>query len=282
MKERAFVAWMAPRGIVAAAISAVFALRLEQEGYAEASQLVPYTFIVIIATVTIYGLTASPVARLLKVAKPDPNGVIILGAHKWARKIADMLKDSGFKVLLADSNWENVSTARKSGIDAYYGNILSEYAADEIDLEGIGKMLSLTPNDEVNSLASIHFSEIFSNSHVFQLSPTSSAAKKGVESGDSLGGRTLFSKDLNFDKITSLLETGAEIEKKPIANDFKFEDFKKKYGENAIPLFSITSNDNIEPFSLINPPSPQPGDTIIALIMEDVDSKNSTSDQTDD
>ncbi|HCT55196.1 MAG TPA: hypothetical protein DF712_22335, partial [Balneola sp.] len=144
-KEKTFVAWMAPRGIVAAAISAVFALRLEQEGYAEASQLVPYTFIVIIVTVTIYGLTASPVARLLKVAKPDPNGVIILGAHNWARKIALILKEMGFKVLLADSNWDNVSTARKSGIDTYYGNILSEYAADEIDLEGIGKMLSLTP-----------------------------------------------------------------------------------------------------------------------------------------
>ena len=280
-KEKTFVAWMAPRGIVAAAISAVFALRLEQEGYPEASQLVPYTFIVIIVTVTIYGLTASPVARLLKVAKPDPNGVIILGAHSWARKIAQILKDMGFKVLLADSNWDNVSTARKSGIDTYYGNILSEYAADEIDLEGIGKMLSLTPNDEVNSLASIHFSEIFSNSHVFQLSPSSSSTNKGVESGDSLGGRTLFSQEMNFEKITKLMDSGAEIKRMEITSDFTYEQYKKKYGDDAFPLFSISSSDKIEPFSLINPPSPQAGDTIIALFTEDADSDDSPYNETD-
>jgi NhaP-type Na+/H+ or K+/H+ antiporter len=281
-KERAFVAWMAPRGIVAAAISAVFALRLEQEGYAEAAQLVPYTFIVIIATVTVYGLSASPVARLLNVAKPDPNGVIILGAHNWAREIAAIFKELGFKVLLADSNWDNISKARKSGINTYYGNILSEYAVDEADLEGIGKMLSLTPNDEVNSLASIHFSEIFSNSHVFQLPPSSTADKKEVESGDSLGGRTLFSKNMNFRKISTFLDSGAGIRKTPITNEFTFEDYKKNYGDNAIPLFLITGTEQIEPFALDNPPSPQAGDMIVGLVSEKADSKNPSDIETDE
>mgnify|MGYP003665867966 FL=1 len=281
-KEKAFVAWMAPRGIVAAAISAVFALRLEQEGYAAAEQLVPYTFIVIITTVTIYGLTASPVARLLNVAKADPTGVVILGAHNWAREIAQAIKDLGFKVLVADSNWENISKARKSGLQTYYGNILSEYAMDEIDLEGIGKMLSLTPNDEVNSLASIHFSEIFSNSHVFQLAPLSSASKKEVESNDSLSGRTLFSKGMNFNKISEFLNSGAGIRKTPITSEFSFEDYKENYGDHALPLFSVSKTDKIEPFVLDNPPSPQPGDVIIGLISENADSKNPSDNETDE
>ena len=53
LQEKTFLAWMAPRGIVAAAISAIFALRLEQEGFVDALKLVPYTFVVIIATVTV-------------------------------------------------------------------------------------------------------------------------------------------------------------------------------------------------------------------------------------
>jgi len=280
-QEKAFVAWMAPRGIVAAAISAVFALRLEQEGYAEAAQLVPYTFIVIIATVTIYGLSASPVARLLGVAKAAPTGVIVVGAHNWARMMAHAIKEMGFKVLVADSNWENISKARKSGLQTYYGNILSEYAMDEIDLDGIGKTLALTPNDEVNSLTAIQFAEHFGNSQVFQLAPLSSASKKEIESNDSLGGRTLFSKDMNYNEIGEFLESGAGIRKTPLTSEFTFEDYQNNYGDKALPLFVVSSSDAIEPFSLDNPPSPQAGDTIIGLVSEDADSKNPSDIETD-
>lgn len=91
-QEKTFIAWMAPRGIVAAAISAIFALRLEQEGYAEAGQLVPYTFIVIIATVTIYGLSAKPVARLLGVAKAEPHGVLFLGRPHMVAYVGSTIK----------------------------------------------------------------------------------------------------------------------------------------------------------------------------------------------
>ncbi len=282
VREKAFVAWMAPRGIVAAAISAVFALRLEQEGYVEAEQLVPYTFIVIITTVTIYGLTASPVAKLLGVAKAAPKGVIIIGAHIWAREIAQQLKEFGFKVMMADSNWENISKARKSGIDTYYGNILSEYAIDEIDLEGIGKSLSLTPNDEVNSLASIQFAEIFGNSSIFQLPPRSNGVMKEIESSDSLGGRTLFEKKLNYDKIDDLVKKDAKIHATPITAEFSFENYNKQYNGEAHPLFLITSADEVEPFSLDNPPTPQTGDTIVSLIPKGIDSKKSMDMETDE
>lgn len=280
-REKTFIAWMAPRGIVAAAISAVFALRLEQEGYAEAEQLVPYTFIVIIATVTIYGLTASPVARFLKVAKADPNGVLIVGAHKWARIIAHAIHDLGFKVLIADSNWENVTKARKSGLKTYYGNILSEYALDELDLEGIGKTLSFTSNDEVNSLASIQFADIFGPSQVFQLPPTSSSAKKDIESSDSLGGRNLFHKDLNFDKITTLIDNGAVVTSTKITDKFSFKDYQKQFKVESYPLFVVSGSDSIQPFSIDNSPNPQTNDIIIGLISHDLNSETPFDTETD-
>ena len=234
-----------------------------------------------IATVTIYGLSASPMARLLGVAKAAPNGVIIVGAHNWARMMAHAIRELGFKVIVADSNWENISKARKSGLQTYYGNILSEYAMDEINLEGIGKTLALTPNDEVNSLTAIQFAEHFGNSQVFQLAPLSSASKKEIESNDSLGGRTLFSKEMNYDKIGDFLNNGAGIRKTPITQEFSYEDYKQKYKDEALLLFVASGADSIEPFSLDNPPSPQAGDTVVALVSDEADSKNPSDNETD-
>lgn len=65
-QERAFVGWMDPRGIVAASTAATFSAPLTSSGIGGADELLPATFIVIVATVTVYGLTAPAVARLLK------------------------------------------------------------------------------------------------------------------------------------------------------------------------------------------------------------------------
>lgn len=265
LREKAFVAWMAPRGIVAAAISAVFALRLEQEGYAAAEQLVPYTFIVIIATVTIYGLTASPVAKLLGVAKAKPNGFLIIGAHAWARVLARQIAESGIKVLIADSNWENISKARKSGLNTYYGNILSEYALDDLQLDGIGNSLAFTPNDEVNSLASIRFSDIFGFASAFQLAPIDSSSKRDSEIQGDLSGRTLFSSDLNYEKFSTLFSDGAVLKTTELSAELTFDSYKEKYNNELYPLFIISKN-AVSPYSIDNPPTPQEGDMIISLL----------------
>ncbi len=272
-KEKTFLAWMAPRGIVAAAISAIFALRLEQEGFAGADKLVPYTFIVIIATVTIYGLSASPLARWLGVAKPQPNGVILVGAHSWARAIADALKKLGVKVILADSNWENISKARKSGLQTYYGNILSEYALDEIDLDGVGRVLALTPNDEVNALSSLRFAEIFGVAEAFQLAPSASSQRKDAEVSGALNGRTLFDTELNYSKISELIAGGGSIKSTEITDDLSFKNYKETYKDSLFPLFMVSKNETVEPFSVDNPPSPQDGDVVISLIYNQNDGR---------
>jgi len=80
-RERLFLCWMAPRGIVAASVSSVFALQLKQAGYGQADQLVPLTFFVIVGTVVLYGLTAAPLSRWLQVAKPKTEVFLLVGAH---------------------------------------------------------------------------------------------------------------------------------------------------------------------------------------------------------
>jgi hypothetical protein len=98
-----------------------------------AESLVPLTFLMVVGTVTIYGLSASPVARWLGLAQPQPRGVLIVGAHSWAREIAKMLEEPGREVRLVDTNWQNISAARMAGLQAVYASALSEHALDELD-----------------------------------------------------------------------------------------------------------------------------------------------------
>ncbi|MFO7756436.1 MAG: sodium:proton antiporter, partial [Bacteroidales bacterium] len=138
LREKMFVSWMAPRGIVAAAVSSVFALKLENDGIAQTEYLVPLTFMVIIGTVLIYGTTSPLAAKLLKISQSDPQGVIIAGAQDWARQIAQILKEHNFSVVILDTNRYNTREANMDGLNAYNESIISEKVTEKVDLEGVG------------------------------------------------------------------------------------------------------------------------------------------------
>lgn len=264
-KEKLFLSWMAPRGVVAASMSSIFAISLAQNGFPEASQLTSIVFITIISTVAIYGLTAPWIAKKLGVAKPKPSGFLIVGAHNWGIDIAAELEKHGGKVLIADSNWNNISSAKSHNLDTYHGNVLSDYALDELELDGIGKLISITPNDEVNALAAIRFSDLFGRSMVYQLSP--SIKEKSDESDDGImqTGRILFQKDATFEALTKNYEEGKVIKSTPLTKTFTFKNFKETHGDDAIPLFLVLNDHSIRPFTINNPPVPKPGNILISM-----------------
>jgi len=161
-KEQIFLASLAPRGIVAAAVTSIFALQLTQaakDGHVseivaqQAESLVLITFIIIVGTVTFYGLLAAPLANKLGLASKNPRGVLFAGANTWTRLLAKTLHDDGHDVLMLDTNYSNVAAASMAGIPAKRANILSEYVEEELELTGIGQLVAATNNDEVNSLA---------------------------------------------------------------------------------------------------------------------------------
>lgn len=257
---------MAPRGIVALAISSIFALRLAEAGNTQAQCLAPLTLMVIVSTVVIYGLTASPLAHWLKVAYPNHQGTLIIGAHSWARNIASALKEEGYQVLLVDNNWANISAARMAGLPTYYGNILSEHALNKIELDGIGRLLALTSNDEVNSLATLRFGEIFGSSEIYQL-PTESEKKSPKETvARHLRGRFLFSPDVTYWHLTSRFAAGAVIKKVKLTEEFDYEVFQGEYGKSALPLFLIDETGDLIVLTIDNPPTPKPGQLLISLV----------------
>ncbi len=259
-RERFFLSWMAPRGIVAAAVASIFALSLAEAGYPQAERLVPLTFMVIIGTVTIYGLTASPLARWLQISEPHPQGVLITGAHPWARAIAKALQAQGYQVLMIDTNRVDISAARMDGLPTYYGSVLSEYILDEIELGGIGRLLALTSNDEVNSLAALHFTDVFSRAEVYQLSPEDEAVSPHLR------GRLLFRTGVTYTELDHRFARGEEIKTTKLTSEFDYEAFRARYGETAIPLFLINENGKLVVLTKDNQSEPRPGKLLISLV----------------
>ena len=170
-RERLFLMVMAPRGIVAAAVSAIFALRLEEEGVRGAELIVPIVFLVIIGTIVVYGFLAGPFARRLGLAEARANGVLIVGAHSIARGLAKALNDLDVTTMLVDTDPYNVTRSVALGLPARRLSVLTEEATHELDLRGIGRILALTSNDEVNALAATRFARVFGRRETFQLAP---------------------------------------------------------------------------------------------------------------
>lgn len=267
--ERLFLSWIAPRGIVAAAISSLFVFELaELSGYEEARIVAPLTFLIIVGTVLIQGSTARRVAELLGVREADPQGFLIMGAHRFASALGQALQESGFVVRSIDSNWNLVRKARMEGLTVYHGNILSEHMENEIDLSGIGHLLALTANDEANALACKKLEEELGSSGVYQLAPQSGQERN--ELSQLQLGRILGNRKLSYTAVENLTRAGATIKKTRLTAEFTFADFQKLYGETAFPLMVIRGK-NVEIATTDKSFAPQSGWTLLSL---QIDEKN--------
>jgi NhaP-type Na+/H+ or K+/H+ antiporter len=146
--ERAFMACLAPRGIVAAATASAFGLQLAQSGLQGADDILPISFIVIFATVVLYGLTAAPVARLLGLAGAGEEVVLIVGGNAWARTIALALKAAGLGVRLWTGRADEQAAAREAGLTAGNARLGVDLASREEELEEITDALLMTESDD--------------------------------------------------------------------------------------------------------------------------------------
>lgn len=269
-RERLFVCFLAPRGIVAAAVSSVFALKLEQLGEdspmaASATDLGSATFLVILCTVTFYGLFSGPLARVLGLAVPNPQGLLFAGADHWVRELAKVLHENGFRVLLVDTNYNKISAARMAGLPAECLNVLSDQARVDINLGGIGRMLAVTANDEVNSLAVQEFRQLFESSGVFQLPFKSHAAADSRSPASHLQARVLFGSNWTFTRIRETVAAGAVFKATKLTDSFTYSDFLKRYGDEAVLMFVINEN-TLQVNTVDQKLNPEPGSTVVSLV----------------
>jgi NhaP-type Na+/H+ or K+/H+ antiporter len=210
-RERVLLAAVAPRGIVAASIASVFALELQREGTPGAQELIPLVFAVIVATVTIYGLGMGPLARWLGLAERHQEGLLILGAGKVERVLADALAEAGVDVVLATTNRDDYYDARAAGRRIYFGNILARDVDFELDLSGIGRLLALTPNDDINTIAAGRYRATFGGGSTYQLVPRRRDSSVASIPASDFGGRLLFGPEWDYTTVLNSLENGGRV-----------------------------------------------------------------------
>lgn len=154
IRQRLFLSWLAPRGIIAASVASLFALGLEGPDMAGASSLREMVFLVILVTVCSAGLTGGWVAKLLELQRPQRSGWVILGASASARALATELQRSGQKVLCIDTNPAAARAAEEAGLKVVFGNGLEELTLRRVEVHAREGFVALTPNEEVNLLFS--------------------------------------------------------------------------------------------------------------------------------
>lgn len=191
----------------------------------------------------------------------------MVGAHPWALELAKVLKTNQFQVAIIDTNREDIYNARMAKVSAYHGSVLSESLIDDLRLEGIGKLLALTSNDEANSLACLHLRDLFDSKELFQLKPKGkSKATDKTFSPQYLRGRYLFGDKINFDYLDEKFSSGAIIKTSKLTEEFNYESYLKHYNNDVVILFIITEDKQLNVVTADMNLNPKPNQSIIAIV----------------
>ena len=263
-RERALLSWIAPRGIVAAAISAIFAERLLALGYADAAYLVPLTFWIIIGTVVLQSATAKPLAFLLGVREPDRKGYLIVGANPFARQVAKCVQEAGFRAVVTDSNWDNIRLARMEGIETYYGNPVSEHAERYLDLSGLGALLLASPYRDVNAVAAVHFRSNFGSHKIYGLNASVDNGNAKFQLNQDYVGTQVFDAGLSYSKLASLTSKGHTIKSTVLSETFDWNAYCEKNQPQTV-IFTAVTEGPLKPWIPTADKTPGPGTRIFSI-----------------
>lgn len=266
-REMGLLSWIAPRGIVAAAVSALFALKLEKLGYAEADLLVPMVFLVIIATVVLQSLTSVHVANFLGMRAPAPNGFLIFGASKFSRMLALELISKSIPVRIADTNWDSIRQARMENIPTYYGNPISEHARRTMDLSAMGEVLVMSPYRQLNPLVTYHFEYLMGKGSVLGLSSNEQESRASHQVSEAYAKKLgLFSESATYGRLAALVARGATLKTTRLSDSFTIEHYRETYGDRALPLCALEPNGKVHIYTIAHEFKPKAEWQIISLI----------------
>ena len=245
LKERLFISWIGPRGIVAAGIASIFSIRLLEVGglseaqYHDAQLLLPLTFLIIIGTVILQGGTAKRVAEWLGVTRQDAEGFLLLGAHEGARKIAAYLQSHGATVAMVDTSHTHINEARQLGLPVIEQNILSEDFSEDLSLLEAGYFMALTPNNELNIFACRRFKSEMGQRKTFRLVTEHEMKFSSLVRPKYI----LFDDSADYFKLTGLARNFGDVKELPLKNEAHFRHILATPHENVIPLF-LRGKDN--------------------------------------
>jgi NhaP-type Na+/H+ or K+/H+ antiporter len=261
--ERLLVAWIAPRGVVAVAVSGLFALRLDQLGYGNGNILVTLSFAVVVATIIAHGFSIRFVARWLKVTGATQKGLLIVGSTPWSISLARQIQSLGLPVMIADSSWQRLSAVRQAGIDAYHGEILAETTEERLDLTRFQVLAATTDNEAYNALVCSEFAHDIGRDSVYQLGG-SGDDEDHRSLPEALRGRAMFTAGHGVEDILRREAAGWTFRKTRISEQFNFEDARSTLPDEADMLLVVRRDGRIRFFSHAARPMPQNGDVVVS------------------
>ena len=245
--ERAFTGWMAPRGIVAAATASTFGATLAAAHVGGASKILPVTFLVIVATVALYGLTAVPVARRLGVTRSARTRPLLIGSDPWVLDLARAFQTAGLDVLMWAPSEDQRNQIKQANLALVPGDQLAAAVGQGTEIEGVTAILLLTDEDYFNVLAATTLAGN-SETPVYRLAPSHGTVPPYIP------GVMLFGPTLTCPVLTAHYTAGARI--------------TTRSSDGGIPpatdlLFLINPEGTLIPVTTSNSPDPQPGDTLV-------------------
>jgi len=233
-KEKLFISWVGPRGIVAAGIASLFGSKLILRGEPGAEYITPLVFMIVLGTVLLNASTARIMAKLLGVFLEKSEGILIVGASKVPRLIASYLKKNNRHVVLIDNNSNNIDKAKNLGLESFVANIYSDNLTDNIELNDVGYLMALTGNSDINEYAIDTFKKEFGEHGSFRLVNTDE-----MNDPDNNPHEGLFSHTDDFITLTEAARSNPVIHEIELKGKEHYEGLIEitKADKGIIPLF---------------------------------------------
>ena len=264
LQERLLSAWIAPRGVVAVAVSGLFGTLLADVGVEDAGRMVAFTFAVVVTTIILHGFTLAPLASFLKLKKTSKPGILIVGGSRWSTALAVKLKEADVPVMLADQNWNHLAEARLASIPVYFGEVLSETAHHAIDPKRFSKLIASSDNDAYNALVCTDFGPELGRNNVFQIGRMDDKARQSLSF--TLGGRSLTKEPVSFLDLREKLLRGWTFQLTRLTEEFTWESYEASRPEGALILLWIKPSGTIV-FAATASSSPGTNDRILSFAM---------------
>jgi NhaP-type Na+/H+ or K+/H+ antiporter/DNA-binding Lrp family transcriptional regulator len=240
--EKIFISWVGPRGIVAAGIASLFGLKLTMQGVDNANYITPLVFMIVLGTVLLNATTARVMALFTKVLLKKSEGILIVGASKPSRLIANYLKNNNRRVVLIDSNKTNIAIAKKAGLEAMECDLYDDAIFENIELSDVGYLLALTGSPTINQYALNKLSANFGEEGAFRL--ISEEEMKDPENNPKQG---LFSQTDDYINLSEVVRDFPQVNEMTINSPEHYDQIIEATQEElkSIPIFIKDLNNEI-------------------------------------
>jgi NhaP-type Na+/H+ or K+/H+ antiporter len=250
LSEKLFISWISPRGIVTAAVASIFSINLIDNpvpfvDMKDAFMLLPLTFLIILGTVILQGLTAKPLARFLGVTRKEPRGIIFLSADKAARYFAHYIQKKGIPVLMADTSRQNSREAEAMGLEVHNRSLISEDVYEEIDFSQYGQLHAMTPNTEINLLTCKFLSEELGKERTYRV--ISKQETKHRSDAGTFSRNFLMMGRSELQEINRLVTKNPEFIERSFDDKKELENFLNAKKDSILPIFIFKNEKRILP-----------------------------------